>query len=298
MKNATILVLYNPNIKYVSNNINIISELTDSLILIDNTPEHEKREINKKILLQSISGFDEVYYIGMNNEGLSKAYNEGVKKLNSCCHKIGGVLFLDQDSDVSHATLKQLWDTYNKLEDICDLGVLGAYPIRVDGIGYRYNVKKENTNILPTNVIEVKRVISSFSIVPLRVLNELNGFYDDFFIDHIDNDFSRRCIKKNKIVAMDLNAKFIQRIGEGSITFLGKHITPISAPFRHYYQARNILLSAKRCGDGIIYALPYLVKRFIMINLQGVYGHNLITRYKFYLLGILHGINNRSGKLK
>lgn len=48
MKNATILVLYNPNIKYVSNNINIISELTDLLILIDNTPEHEKREINKK----------------------------------------------------------------------------------------------------------------------------------------------------------------------------------------------------------------------------------------------------------
>ncbi|MBW7618015.1 MULTISPECIES: hypothetical protein [Citrobacter] len=296
-KKATIIVLYNPDINGLLHNVNIISGIVDYIIIIDNTPSEITRQKVKDSIFESCVNNETIFYSGCDNIGLSRAYNEGVEIINKKCDGVEAVLFLDQDSDVSHETLENLWQSYDFLIKNYNLGMVGACPVRVDGLAYRYSVKKSSLN-LPTNLREVNRVISSFSIVPLNVLNKLNGFYDDFFIDHIDNDFSRRCIKNNMIVVIDVNTKFIQRIGESSLTLFGKHISPVSSPFRHYYQARNIILSARRCGDKFVSTIPYLVKRAVVINLQGIFKGQFWVRNKYFILGLYHGIINKSGKLK
>ncbi|MCR3946103.1 hypothetical protein NUK32_03965 [Aeromonas caviae] len=298
MKSA-VVVTYEPDIDFTLDMISSLLHQDISVVVVDNTPDISLAQlVNDRVMEKHALDVanKNLFYCAQGNIGLSAAYNVALDIIYKNIPNTVGVMFLDQDSSVAEGNVSQLWDSFFKLKEKTNIGVLGACPIRVDGLPYRIH-RTGALNFEGQRYTKVERVISSFSIVPIEVLKELNGFYDDFFIDHIDNDLCYRCRKLGLINIVDENVSFVQRIGEGRITFLGRHITPVSSPFRHYYQARNIILSNRRNGASNSGTIIMLMKRLIAVSIQAIFYGNAVARFKFFSKGICHGIINKSGKL-
>jgi rhamnosyltransferase len=110
-------------------------------------------------------------------------------------------------------------------------------------------------------------------------------------------DFCARCLRTGFEVLMDTGATFLHRVGQGDIFFLGKYLSPISAPFRHYYQVRNIVLSGQRRGSSKRKVLLELLRRFVVICASCLYDGAIVARWRYAFRGLGHGLRGIGGPL-
>jgi rhamnosyltransferase len=285
------IVLYNPKDELY---INIIQTLTDDniiSIIFDNSPSKSSRlqhikaikNIQKTIFLSSETG----------NIGLSAAYNciidEVLKNKDA-----EGIFIFDQDTKINSNAVKKILSTYWSLQNT-NIGTISGYAIRENGIPYRIRPKKRRKN---DGVLKrVKRVPSSFTFYPISTIKRIGYFQSDFFIDHIDIDYSLRCLKNNLEVYIDTESKYIHRVGNGDVIFFNKHLFPISDPYRHYYQIRNLILSYIRNKEKTTLIIKEIVTKILVVFVIGLYAGSFIERFKYLFLGIIHGILNKGGEL-
>lgn len=286
---AAVIVTFNPDERVVFDNISLLARLGIEVIVFDNTPLGAPG-------MRSLSrhGGAARYMGGSGNIGLSAAYNEAVSYAR--LERFDAVLFLDQDSLLEETSILRLRDSFRRLSKKLRLGVLGGKPLRRDGSEYR-TARPMPSSDLGKEYQRCRMVTSSFSIVPLDVFASIGLFYDDFFIDHIDMDFCARCLRNGFEVIMDTSATFRHRVGQGDITFLGQYLFPISAPFRHYFQIRNIILSGRRRGVSRTKVALEVFRRFAVISASCLYAGEFAARSKYALRGVIDGIRGRGGPL-
>jgi rhamnosyltransferase len=289
------IVLFNPDDDLFVANIAAIVKAGLTPIVFDNTPTADLRRHHQEYLATWLVSHDCHYLTEGRNVGLSAAYNkilEYTEKLGS----VEGVLFLDQDSTLPIESIHNLLASYQRVKTLQPVGVISGMAMRPESVPYRVYAL-EHAESGSSGLVKVKMTPSSFSFVPVSAINVVGKFYDDFFIDHIDVDFCYRCRNAGLLVAMDTSAPFPHRIGHGLVTLLGKPITPVSSPFRHYYQVRNIILSARRRGASWFEATNEVVKRFIVIGIVGLAAGEFWKRYRYALWGLRDGVRNQGGPL-
>lgn len=242
------IVLYNPEIKRLKENLDAIYEFAAEIILIDNA-SCNCYEIN---LL--ISAYDKIVFIqNKKNIGIARALNQICRQaLND---DFSYVLTLDQDT----VCPENIFDKYQEYMS-SSVGILCP---KIKDRNYDSNLKfKDDTS-------EIRSCITSGSLVLLSAWYNVNGFDENMFIDNVDIDFCYRIQKKGyKIVCLN-TVSILHEIGHIQMRkFLlwNVRIKNHNA-FRKYYIARNTIYLARKCNSISLILKSYLqiVKQYICV---------------------------------
>ncbi len=228
------------------------------------------------------------------NEGVAHAYNQAVQWAQG--RGFQWILTLDHDSEATPGMVDKLAEAYAILErkGIQNVGVIGANP---------YDVNRQHCMFgygeIDDPLLEDEEVISSGSLIPLRIFDKVGLFNEDIFIYYVDTDFCRRVIRGAFRVYVCLGAMLLHR--EGCKTrrkFLWVH-----AYYDHYGKTARYYLTRNAI---------YMIRKH-RLSLSDVYGMIrrsckehvkilLFDRERFVILryslrGLIDGLRGKVGPL-
>lgn len=271
------IVLYNPDLVRLSENISRIITQVDKVILIDNGSKNieevkDKFEDNIKIL----------FVCNHQNLGIAKALNQlvGVAKQNG----FSWILTLDQDS----VCMPELIKNYKKFMHLPKTGMLTCNIVdRNFGVESSVNQAEYET---------CKFCITSGSLLYIPILEKIGGFDEKLFIDKVDYDI---CLSMQeigwKIVRVNYNG-LLHEIGHAKKIKIGKSELVFfnHSSIRRYYIARNGIYCAKK------HKTLNILKEFIIVVgdmvLVFVFEKNRIEKLKASIKGLVDGISMKVEK--
>lgn len=274
MKVSAGIVLYNPDIERLRENIESIAHQVDYILLVDNGS-------NNKIEIKSILNMDCDIRIIRNekNNGIAYALNQILQDAKE--NGVQWFLTLDQDTVSNDGLIK------NYLENISEnIGQISCNIIDRN-IGYIDQINNYHGN----KTVEIDFCITSGCINNTKALLDIGGYEEKLFIDGVDLDVSCDLRKHGyKILNMNFDG-ILHELGAGKnkkimgINFkIAHHI-----PWRNYYARRNIIYVAKKYFTGI--------KKHKMITTQILYGLGIVIfedkkmeRIKMNFKGIRDGL--------
>lgn len=260
-------ILYNPDDQVISN-VKKYHNLVNRTILVDNS---EKDNSNM------FTGMDKVKYIPLkSNTGIAHATNIGIKQTNEPY-----ILTMDQDSTIS----KELIDSYISFLEMNDSDEIGALTPQYDTDRNHVGKVKGWENVLLS--------MQSGTLIKRSTFDNIGLFKEELFLDVVDWEFFLRMNQANlKLIKVNSAILKHQPAITQSISFGPLELKyGVASPIRYYYQARNLLWTAKKYKNPKLY-LILVVKLFkIMI---------LFDNKKKYLRAFNKGIrdakHNKLGK--
>lgn len=204
MKLATGIVLYNPDIERLKENIDAVYFQTSIVILFDNGSKNISQVetlISKYPNLLLIKSYD--------NIGVATALNQ----IAQYCYKkeYDWLLALDQDS----VCPSNIINDFLKYVDIQDVAVI-CPRIEDKRQMYRYAFK----TFPRSGFQEVQKCITAGSFIKLSVLKSLGWFNDFLFIDYVDYEYCRRIIANRYKIIQANSVVLNQELGN---VVLSKH---------------------------------------------------------------------------
>lgn len=228
MKTLAVIVLYNPDIERLNQNIEAIFPQVDGIVLVDNG-SNNLDEVRNNVTC-------EVQYVtNEKNMGIAKALNEGFEFAIE--HDYDWVLTLDQDS----VSDKNLIEIYKKYMYLPDIGMLTC-----NFIDRHSKIPLEDEK--NEEYYTVSRCITSASFCSVEAYKKSGGFDDEMFIDFVDYDYSiKMYLSGYKIYRINYDG-LLHELGRSKThNILGlKFVTVDHSAFRHYYLARNSIIMSKK----------------------------------------------------
>lgn len=279
------IVLYNPNIDRLKENIEAIITQVDYLIIIDNDSR------NKDIVEKEVKAFNALYTDKIelisndSNRGVAYALNQIM--IRSKMLRAKWVLTLDQDTVVYDnlvAMYKEFIDTNT------DNKVASLTCLRNDRNYSDKGVIKTTKAMGDMPFCQVNTAITSGNLVSINAWDKVNGFKNKLFIDMVDDEFSLNLTNSGyKIICINQYG-FLHELGSNlrKVRFLGKDKIIFGyPPIRKYYTARNItyIIKAYNLDRRNEYS-KYLWKKRIGALL---YEKNKIANLKAFSQGIKDG---------
>lgn len=221
MKAAACVILYNPDESVIKNIQSYINHV-EKIYLVDNS-----KVIN--IDLQ------ETYGSLLKTDIIHDGINRGIaKRLNQVCDLaiqdgFEYLLTMDQDSYFDENAIAKY---FKCIETI--------YEKDVSMFGVNYQQK---TNRLTCNHEKVKFLITSGSIINLKLFKNIGDFDENLFIDFVDTEYCFRAIQKNYSIIKFTNIYLQHSLGQVSEKYsfksLKKTIRTFHSEIRLYYITRN-----------------------------------------------------------
>lgn len=283
------VVLYYPDEKTIAY-LNRLSSWI-RLVIVDNTPHAHDFSQGK------------AHYIALNeNTGVASALNLGMKHALSCGAQ--WCLLLDQDSRLTrddvmvltqelaecrHDELAILAPTYycNNVERYGDV-------ILFDGTYKRSQVsldKKQRQRYLASYVI------SSGSLVNLKVCEKIGWHDESLFIDFVDIEWGLRARSGGYDIYLTNQVCMQHSIGDRPVN-CGRIKWVNHSPIRHYYYFRNVFLMLRKPHVPRQWKLRELVKLAPRFLIYACLTQDKWSHTKYMLKGVLHGILGRSGPFR
>lgn len=214
------IVLYNPDIDTLKENISSIIFQVDCVYLFDNFSNN----INE--IKDLLNKFDKVSLIESNeNKGIAYALNALCRTAISNGYK--WIMTLDQDSVCDDGMItKMIPYAKNDVGIVCPAIIYSDSKKRL--------VTKNDYDL-------VKACMTSASLTNLEAYEKVKGFNDYYFIDYVDNEYCMK-LNLNNYKILRVNACFLHHsLGSSrTIRLLGIHINlRYHSPWRTYYMARN-----------------------------------------------------------
>lgn len=244
------IVLYNPNIKRLKENVTHISKQVDKLILINNG-SHNTNEIECYV-----KTVNECIYVDLReNKGIAAALNSIVREAKA--FNIKWVLTLDQDT----VCCDNLIDNYRCYLDNKRIGQISS--IYIDR-----NFSDDKMISTFDGLREVRWCITSGALLNIAAWEAVGGFDEKLFIDEVDYDICLSMREKGYCIYQAGFIGFIHEIGEGKIVQIGPLVmkTWNHSPFRRYYGTRNAIIVARKHKElNIIRAFLGAIKHMLII---------------------------------
>jgi rhamnosyltransferase len=270
MKIAGVVVLYNPIIFQVLDNIKSYINLLDVLYVFDNSENINFNQYE----LQSFS--DKIKYITYNdNRGIAYALNYCSQ--NAYNNGYEWMLTMDQDSS---------FPLPNGFEKYID-SIKNHFNSK--GVFFSPKFKGE----LPNS----PQFYTSGALMSLNIWNKIGKFDEKLFIDEVDGDFTFRLLEFNYEIIKINSTELIHELGEKyTKSFIGKTLCSDNhSAIRKYYIARNrIYLMKKRPSMFYPYVVDSILKFIVLLIIE----ENKLLKIKMIFKGVFHGLINRMGKYK
>lgn len=286
---GAIVVLYNPDFNLLTRSLELLMSQVDEVCLIDNSSLDNSERISKS---------QNVKYIALKeNVGIATAQNIGIKYFEQ--KDFDFVFFSDQDSVDESVVIADLIGVYHKCESKgLKIAAISPMPVnRATNKPYlsRTNVIKKYLKgelLEEYDIINVKSVISSFSLVKISTYKSVGYLESELFIDGVDSEWCWRadsmCGLKSYIVS-DLTFSHFQGIDERA-----KYKK--SSPFRSYYQYRNFIVLFRRKYVPFSWKIVNLVKFSIKLFYYPLCVNPRVKYLNSIIRGIKDGLKNKMGK--
>ena len=234
MKILAVIVTYYPDEELLRKNLDAFIEHVEEVMVWDNTPTNAVQNLS---FLQR----KEVKIFGEGkNYGISYALNFALRIATA--GEFSHILTMDQDSCWMHfpdflETIKE----FNLSENICGPSIRKKFPEKM--------------------YYKVPYTITSGSLLCVKMLNEIGGFNESFFVDHVDMELCCRAKNFGYDTVIINTGTLVQRFGNPKqVSWRGKDRFFYSYPkSRHYEIMRNKVLMLRTFK----FSWRYLVKVFI-----------------------------------
>lgn len=287
MKLAAVVILYYPSDAVVENLLTYIDRL-DGLMLWDNTPLDERRELNLSALGEEQN---KIYLDGFGrNVGIGEALNKAVDYAKA--GKFTHLLTLDQDSRFEEGVFERY------------LQAIEAYGADEEAIfSTNYFIKSQQTPMYPPTdaVDEVYSAMTSGTIYPLALINKVGRFMESLFVWGVDCEYCWRAKRQGVPTLCFKNIQLVHDLGyqKKKRRLLGKEVFPNEyGPARSYYNVRNGILLHRLYPDRLnlkAHLRYHFYKRMVFIVL---YEQQKFQKLWALLCGYADGLKRRSGEWK
>ena len=297
---GAVIVTFNPERNFLKV-LNGIASQVMKVVIVDNGSNQDNILRIKKYATLS----EKVVLIeNSHNLGIAKALNIGCKYLLN--HDILFGVLLDQDSVVTPGMVNILHE-YGASNKNC--GIVGPLIIPqnldIEKIRPRLKfVKKESAFIFarihPSAVpFKVAFNITSGSLCNLNIWKDLGGFWEELFIDGVDNEYGLRLLNHGYETYIHPSAILYQTYGEQRLVrVFGRDFFPtFHSEKRRYYASRNRILIWRRyylkqpfyiCWDFLSF-----INTIIVILLS---EERKLAKMYYILIGMRDGLLGRTGE--
>lgn len=206
------------------------------VVVVDNGSSPQARE-----MLRNAVGPDVELILNDANLGVATALNQGVGRARDWSFQ--WALTLDQDSVVEPFLVQALLEAYN------------AFPMKekVAVVGSNYYDEKRGKTLVPESptqppCLEQTTVITSGSLISVDSYGMVGPFRNDFFIDHVDDEYCLRgraigykvILCRRPVIRHSIGGAVGKRI-LGRTVWSSNH-----SAARRYFMARNFLWVARK----------------------------------------------------
>jgi rhamnosyltransferase len=284
---CAVVVTYHPDPGF-PDRLDRVRRQVGRVVVVDNGSSPQARG-----MLRNMAGSDVELILNDANLGVATALNQGVGRARDLSFR--WTLTLDQDSIVEPLLVDAL------------LEAVTNYPARekIAVVGSNYIDETRGKTLVPDlpegpNFVEQTTVITSGSLLSLDAYQQVGPFRDDFFIDHVDDEYCLRALSKGYKVVLCRKTGIRHSIG-GAISkrmFGLKLWSSDHSPARRYYMTRNF---SRLMGEYLFQQPGWLLSRlfrhvvfaFLMVLLEG----NRREKVRHMATGIAHGILGRMGMI-
>lgn len=233
-----VVILYNPDITMIMENITSYIEFLEKLYLIDNSEKDNFKNI--EVILKKYKNI-EYTWLG-ENKGIGHALNIAIKKSKE--KKCNWLLTMDQDSKFNDNDFRKYIVYLKENENYFQKNI---------GIISPFHKIRENSFPNKEDILEVDIVMTSGNLLNLEVIDKIGFFNEEFFIDEVDHEFCYRLQEKGYKVIIYNKVILLHKLGnikEYKNFFITNHNY-----IRRYYIVRNKLYMIKR--------FPFLKKSYL-----------------------------------
>ncbi len=212
------------------------------------------------------------------NIGLASALNIGCEYLYNNGYYY--TFLFDQDSFMLSGSLEFLIETIKST----NAAIVGPrIQLEIDNTIHEGKYLVRSGQLLKRRAIGESEIASTFScitsgsLVDLKVWKYVSGFWDDLFIEMIDNEYCMRVIYYGYEVMIDGHAILIQQLGDTKMLVkkLGTYFIPTNhSANRYFYMYRNLIWTQRRYGFfrfpilKVYYYLAFLKKMITIKNFE------------------------------
>lgn len=297
-----IVVTYLPEPALLMQVLASIGTQAEHVHVVDNSPGDDGRLVN---CIGETSDHVTIHRLG-SNMGIAKALNVGIEAARAA--GADHVLLSDQDSIPAAdmvAELMAVLDQYRSASP--PAGAAGplftddvtgtVLPVQVAVEGKFFYGHAMPGPEMP--VVEALSLITSGSLIPLSVIDDVGPMREDLFIDYVDIEWCHRARAKGWTLLVAWRARMKHRMGDSRLRvwYLGWREESAYRPERVYYRVRNFVAL---CG------MPWIATRWKVRNAwyvagvvysQVVFGAARFACLRSALRGLTDGVMGRLGPL-
>lgn len=223
MKILAIVVSYFPDKDLLRKDIDAFKDDVDRVLIWENTPADQAAQFR-------LAADDKIQYCGKGiNVGIPKALNYAWHYAQYYGYDY--LLTMDQDS---------IWVDFPAfLQTVKSFGnkdaIFGPTP-NDEGRGISENIHR------------VELLITSGMLVPVQVINKIGGWWEEFKIDSVDDEFCLHALSLGIKIYKIRDSKLIQQYGETrNVSLLWKHaVLTLYSPKRSFEMFRNVIILRRR----------------------------------------------------
>lgn len=270
------IVLYNPDIERLKENVDNIINQVSRVILVNNGAK------NTEEIEQYLDGLEKqkIIYENLNkNKGIAAALNVIVNKCID--YNVNWVMTLDQDT-VCNKDIVQKYRKYLKMDNV------GQLTCEYIDRNFKNEDKKNKYGIR-----KISWCITSAALLNINAWKKVGGFDERLFIDEVDYDICLSMREKGYYIYQIDFIGFVHEIGEGKSKKIGNKIikTWNHSAFRRYYSTRNAMIVARKHSEiNTIRAFLGVLKHIGIILL---FENDKWNKFKAGIKGLCVGIGEK-----
>ena len=294
---ASVTVTFNPDIALLRRQLAALS-VGSLKVLVDNASSGPILQEIRELIDETPNA---VLLINDKNIGLASAINRGARAIKDS-NEVRFILLLDQDTEPHPDGVTALVEAFGRLESAGQtVGMVG--PKLVDPVtglqhGFHRATKWRWIRIFPPcNSIEpvpCSSINGSGTLMPLDLFLNFGGLDEDFFIDHVDTEWSFRVLAGGFTLWGIPSAEFAHHMGERTVRFwwFGWRIWPMRSPQRHYYLFRNAVRLFKRRTTPKVWTVWNVGKLALTVAVHLIIDPDRRQQLKYMLRGVIAGIRS------
>lgn len=296
-----VVVAYLPDTEVLRDLLDALLAQTAGVFVVDNTPADDQRVQ----ALCAAFAQDSLRLIRLGcNLGIARALNVGIDA--ALAAEATHVLLSDQDSLPAADMVAELLRAQEALiHEGRRVGAVGpTYTDRHTGITFPFQAVVPGKFFYGHQrpdathpAIEALTLITSGTLVPAQVLNEVGPMREDFFIDNVDIEWSHRARAAGFSLFGVGAAVMFHSMGDQALRvwYFGWRHESAYSPVRVYYRIRNFVALCR---------LPFIPWRWKLrsgwnilgvIYTQTVFGRQRLAALRMGLRGLWDGLRGRMG---
>ena len=284
-----VYVTYNPSLDFLTKSIDSIIEQVRKIYIIDNTP-------GKFVGLESF--FErgvEIIYLN-DNLGISYAQNIGIKE--SLKNNANFIMLSDQDTCYPEKYIKSMLEVFDDNNDVAAVVPRFVDSNKSSSDGFIKILPVFFKQFFPKKgQHEIMQAIASGKILNVMYLKEIGLMDEQLFIDWVDFEWCWRARKNGFKIIGNADVVIQHQLGDFSKN-IGFREVNLRSYIRHYYITRNAFYLALYSNNlDFLHRINLFFKSFRYITGFPVLAKPHLKNLKYVLLGFLHGVFKKLGKL-